>query len=83
MSVAPPTLNLLLQGARSDCENQAMSRTKPDYMEKKRLQHRCRCGAKADEWCRTSTGKTAQRLHTRRGADAFRQEREQAAALSR
>ena len=55
-----------------------MSRTRPDYMEKKRLRHPCRCGAKAGEWCRTSNGNTAQRLHTRRGANALRQEREQA-----
>lgn len=51
-------------------------------MEKKRLLHRCKCGARAGEWCVTAKGTTAQKLHTRRGADAFRREREQSAASS-
>lgn len=51
-------------------------------MEKKRLLHRCKCGAKAGKWCVTAKGKTAQKLHTRRGSDAFRREREQAAESS-
>jgi hypothetical protein len=69
-------------GAGSDCDDDCMSRTKPNHMEKKRLQHSCKCGAKAGEWCAKADGSTAQKLHARRGADAFRREREQAAPPS-
>lgn len=57
-----------------------MTRTNPDATEKKQLEHPCRCKAKAGQWCVTARREPARKLHSRRGANAFRMEREQATA---